>query len=227
MNLNLVDQLTLLALDDEKGSFIADSFSFAYGLAGAIILELSLQERIIVEGKKLKVRSEVNCGDALLDHFLDKISSSKKERSIQTWVETIGEKYTYTKEETVEKLIKEGILRREEKKILWIFSVDKFPTENAKPENLLRKRLNDILINDCEVDMNEIMLISLIDMCELNNEVYGKERAKELKKKIKGIIEKGQFSSSIGKAVKEIHETLMAVMVIIMASTVITTTTTS
>lgn len=227
MNLNLVDQLTLLALDDEKGNFITDSFSFAYGLAGAIILELSLQERIIVEGKKLKVRSEVNCGDALLDHFLDKISSSKKERSIQTWVETIGEKYTYIKEGTVEKLIKEGILRREEQKILWIFSVDKFPTENAKPENLLRKRLNDILLNEREVDMQEIMLISLIDMCELNNEVYGKERAKELKKKIKGIIEKGQLSSSIGKAVKEIHETLMAVMVILMASTVITTTTTS
>jgi Golgi phosphoprotein 3 (GPP34). len=224
MNLNLVDQLTLLALDDEKGNFITDSFSFPYGLAGAIILELSLQERIVVEGKKLKVKSTETCGDALLDHFLDMISGSKKERSIQTWVETIGEKYSYIKEETVEKLIKEGILRREEKKILWIFSVDKFPTENAKPENLLRKRLNDILLNDREVDMQEIMLISLIDMCELNNEVYGKERAKELKKKIKEIIEKGQLSSSIGKAVKEIHD---AVMVILMASAVFTTTTTS
>ncbi|MDQ2178873.1 GPP34 family phosphoprotein [Marinifilum sp. D714] len=224
MNLNLVDQLTLLALDDEKGSFIADSFSFAYGLAGAVILELSLQERIEVEGKKIKVKSKETCGDALLDYFLDKIKHSKKQRSIQTWVEIIGEKFSYIKDETLAKLIDEGILKKEEKKILWIFSVDKFPTENAKPENLLRKRLNDILINDCEVDMNETMLISLIDMCELNQEVYGKERAKEYKKKIKGIIEKGQLSSSIGKAVKEIHEALMAVIVVLITTSAVTTT---
>ncbi|WP_282125766.1 GOLPH3/VPS74 family protein [Marinifilum flexuosum] len=202
MNLNLVDQLTLLALDDEKGSFIADSFSFAYGLAGAVILELSLQERIVVEGKKLKVKSTQTCGDALLDHFLNKISGSKKERSIQTWVETIGEKFSYIKDETLAKLIGGGILKKEEKKILWIFNVDKFPAKNAKPENLLRKRLNDILLNDCDVEMQEIMLISLIDMCELNSEVYGKERAKEYKKKIKEIIEKGQLSTSIRKSSK-------------------------
>ncbi|NOU59138.1 GOLPH3/VPS74 family protein [Marinifilum caeruleilacunae] len=223
MNLNLVDQLTLLALDDEKGSFVADSFSFAYGLAGAIILELSLQDRIEIVGKKIKVRSKESCNNALLDYFLDKMSNSKKERSIQTWVENIGEKVSYIKEETVDKLILEGILRREEKKILWIFSVDKFPAENAKPENLLRKRLNHILLNDKDVNMHEIMLISLIDMCELNNEVYGKQRAKEYKKKIKAIIEKGQLSSEIGKAVKEIHDALMAVIVVLITTTAVTT----
>ncbi|PXY03087.1 hypothetical protein DF185_03070 [Marinifilum breve] len=224
MNLNLVDQLTLLALDDEKGSFIADSFSFAYGLAGAVILELSLQKRIEVEGKKIKVKSKETCGDALLDYFLDKIKHSKKQRSIQTWVETIGEKFSYIKDETLAKLIDEGILKKEEKKILWIFNVDKFPAKNAKPENLLRKRLNDILLNDSDIEIQEIMLISLIDMCELNHEVYGKERAKEYKKKIKDIIEKGQLSSSIGKAVKEIHEALMAVIVVLITTSTVTTT---
>jgi predicted kinase len=223
MKLNLVDQLTLLALDDEKGSFIADSISFAYGLSGAIILELSLQDRIEIVGKKIKVRSKESCNNALLDYFLDKMSNSKKERSIQTWVENIGEKISYIREETIDNLILEGILRREEKKILWIFSVDKFPAENAKPENLLRKRLNNILLNDSDVAMQEIMLISLIDMCELNKEVFGKERAKKYKKKIKAIIEKGQLSSEIGKAVKEIHDALMAVIVVLITTTAVTT----
>ncbi len=31
MNLNLIDQLTLLALDDKKGNFIPDSISYSYG----------------------------------------------------------------------------------------------------------------------------------------------------------------------------------------------------
>lgn len=227
MNLNLIDQLILLALDDEKGNFIADSFSFGYSLAGAVILELSLQEKIEVENKKIKVISKDKCGDLLLDHFLDKMISSKKQKSVQSWVESLGNEYSFIKNTTVENLINEGILTKKEEKILWIFSVDKFPAQNAKPENLLRKRLNDILLNNREVELREIMLISLVDMCELNNEVYGKERAKNYKKKIKEIVKQAQLSSSVGEAIKEIHDTLMAVIVMLITTSVVTTTVTS
>ena len=44
MGLNLIDQLTLLALDDEKGTLVADSTAFSYALGGAVIMELALQE---------------------------------------------------------------------------------------------------------------------------------------------------------------------------------------
>lgn len=216
MNLNLVDQLSLLALDDEKGSFVADSLSFAYGLAGAIVLELSLQNKIEIREKRIEVNSHKSCGNVLLDHFLDQIRNSKKKRSLQSWLEIIGNKYSFIKEETVKKLIADGILRKKEEKILWIFSNDKYPTVNAKPENELRKRLNDLLLNNRKLDLKESLLISLIDMCSLNKEVYGKERAKQYEKKIKQIIENAKISSELGKAVQEIHETLMAVIVMML-----------
>jgi hypothetical protein len=41
MNLTLIDQLILLALDDHKGNLIPDSTTFSYALAGALILELA------------------------------------------------------------------------------------------------------------------------------------------------------------------------------------------
>ncbi len=222
MNLNLVDQLTLLALDDEKGSFVADSVTFAYALAGAVVLELSLQELIEIKEKKIEVNSHKKCNDILLNHFLDLIRNSKKKRGLQSWLEIIGGKLSYIKEETVNKLISEGILVRKEKKILWVFSADKFPAKNAKPEKELRKRLNDILLNDRSIDLKESMLISLIDMCSLNKEVYGKEKAKEYKKKIKTIIENTKLSSELGKAVQEIHDALIAAILLMI--TVSTTT---
>lgn len=221
MNLNLVDQLCLLALDDEKGSFVADSLSFAYGLAGAVILELSLQEKIKIREKKIEINTHKKCNDDLLDHFLDQIRNSKKKRELQSWVKIIGEKLSYIKEETVKKLIDDGILTKKEEKILWVFSVDKFPTKNAKPENELRKRLNDILLNDRSLELKESMLISLIDMCSLNKEVYGKEGAKQCKKKIKEIIENAQLSSDVGKVVKEIHDALMMVIVLMLTTSTI------
>lgn len=227
MNLNLVDQLCLLALDDEKGSFIADSTSLAYGLAGAIILELSLQDKIEIKEKKIEVKSYKTSGNILLDHFMDTIRNSKKKRDIQTWVEIIGNKYSYIIDETVKKLIDDGILRKKEEKILWVFSNDKYPTLNAKPENELRKRLNDILLNNRSLDLKESMLISLIDMCSLNKEVFGKEGAKQYKKKIRTIIENAKLSSEIGKAVQEIHEALMVVVVMMLTTAATTTIITS
>lgn len=220
MNLNLIDQLTLLALNDEKGSFVAEYMSFGYALAGAVILELSLQDKIEIRDKKIELKSSKTCGDILLDYFLDKIRNSKKKRSIQSWVEIMGDKESYIKEETVNKLIEGNILTRKEEKILWVFSNDKFPTQNAKPENELKKRLNTILTNSQDILPKEAMLISLVDMCELNKEVFGKEGAKKYKKQIKEIIENAQLSSEVGKAVKEIHDALMiAVMVVITAAT--------
>ena len=55
MNLTLIDQLTLLALDDHKGNFIPDSTTFSYALAGALILELILEEKISVSDDYIKV----------------------------------------------------------------------------------------------------------------------------------------------------------------------------
>ena len=46
MHLNLIDQLTLLAIDDARGTFIPDSTSYSYALAGALILDLALKEKV-------------------------------------------------------------------------------------------------------------------------------------------------------------------------------------
>lgn len=221
MNLNLVDQLTLLALDDEKGSFVADSMSFGYGLAGAVILELSLQEMIEVHEKKLRLTSDQSCKDELLDYFLEIIRKEKKEKDIQEWVEVIGAEETYIKENTVEKLIGAGILLKKEEKFLWVFSNDKYPTQNVKPENELRKALIDILTDQREVNLHDMMLFSLIDMCELNIEVFGKEKAKKYENKIKNIVESEQLSSSLTQAIKEIHEVLMSVIFMLISTTII------
>nr|WP_320118971.1 GPP34 family phosphoprotein [uncultured Marinifilum sp.] len=221
MKLNLVDQLTLLALDDEKGSFVADSMSFGYGLAGAVILELSLQEMIEVHEKKLRLTSDQSCKDELLDYFLEIIRKEKKEKDIQEWVEVIGAEETYIKENTVEKLIGAGILLKKEEKFLWVFSNDKYPTQNVKPENELRKALIDILTDQREVNLHDMMLFSLIDMCELNTEVFGKEKAKKYENKIKNIVESEQLSSSLTQAIKEIHEVLMSVIFMLISTTII------
>lgn len=225
--LNLVDKLLLLALDDDKGTFVSGPFALTYGLAGAILLELSLKECINIVNKKVVLKSTKHIGDPLLDTYVELIVNSKKERSLQYWVQTFGNKERAIKKEILDKLILKGILTKREEKFLWVFNNDKFPTVNSKPENALRKRLYEILEYNKKPAVDELMLISLINTCDLDRTVYGKDRAKRCKDTIKTIIADAKNSKAISATIKEVHEIIMAMLIVVISSSIAATTVTS
>jgi hypothetical protein len=221
--LNLVDKLILLALDDEKGTFVSNSMVFGYCVAGAALFELSLKKKLTIEENRVKLLSRRLLQDEVLDTCLDMISNSNKERSLKHWIEKIGWKESDLRKKVLSKLISLGILKEVEDKILWIFTHKKYPTTNNKPENLIRKRLKDIVAYAYKAETEELMLISLVDACSLNKEVYGKALAKTKAKEIKRLIKDFEFADSTGKMIKELHDTIMAVIVVMMAATVAST----
>ncbi|MCW5515289.1 GOLPH3/VPS74 family protein [Muriicola sp. Z0-33] len=227
IDLNLADKLLLLALDDEKGTFVSGPFALTYGLAGAILLELSLKECIKIVDKKVVVNNLKRIDDALLDSYLQLLVRSKKNRSLKYWVEKFGNKERLIKKEILDKLILKGILAKREQKFLWVFNNDKFPTVNSKPENILRKRLCEIIEYSKKPTLEELMLISLIDTCGLNRIVYGKDRSKRCKGNIKAIIADAKNSSAISATIKEVHEVILAMLVVIISSSIATTTVTN
>jgi len=221
MELNLIDELILLGLDDEKGVFVSDSTAFAYGLAGAVIFELTLRDRVELRKEKLFVKNRKPTGDRIIDVYLDTIVKSKKEKSLHDWVEILGEEVETIKKQTIDKLILAGILTKREEKILWVFTNNKYPAQNSTQENLLRRRLCQLMENKEEPKLNEVMLISLIDSCSLNEEVFGKEKAETYKDRIKSVVENTKNSAEINKTVKEIHEQIVAIFVMFTVTTML------
>jgi hypothetical protein len=224
MHLNLIDQLTLLAIDDHKGTLIPESTSYSFALAGAVILELALEKRISVSDGRVHVENSSKTGTPILDRFFEKIKASSKERSLKYWVEQIGNKGNSIKKETLTKLLESRILEEKEGKFLWIFKYRKYPVHNPTPENQLRKRLNDIVIHDHRPEMKEFMLLNLVESCGLAKEVFGKEQAKAFKKKMKTSSSYNHLSGEVNKSIREVSEAVNA-MLVILITTVITTTT--
>ena len=224
MELNLIDQLTLLALDDEKGTLLADSTSFSYATAGALIMELALDERIDLSGNKVVLKDKTKTGDNIVDTYFESIIESKKDRKINYWVEKFGNKADKIKRDTIDKLIENRILEKKEDKILWIFSYNKYPAQNSRPENQLRQRLYDIIVHGHRPELKESMLLNLIESCGLGKEVFGKEQVKTFKKRLKSINEYDHLGGAISKSVKEICEAITAILVVMIASTITTTT---
>ena len=219
MELNLVDKFILLALDDDKGTFAREPFALTYGLAGAILLELSFKEYISIVDKKVVLRSHKRIGDPFLDTCLENLAKSKRNKSLSYWIQSFGNKERSLKKEILDKLIRKGILSKREEKFLWVFNNDKFPTVNSKPENALRKRLFEILEQHSKPEVDELMLISLIDTCKLNRFVYGKERAKKIKDRIKDVLKEAESSSLISDTIKEVQITILAMIVVLITTT--------
>ena len=215
MELNLIDKITLLAIDDEKGTLIADSLIFNYAIASSVILELILKNKIDIYDKKIRVIDDRIAGNKILEKQLNIIKNSKKKKSIKGWIELIGEKAGHIKAETIDNLVEANILSKKEGKFLWVFDRNKYPAQNSNFEDKLRIRLKDIIVRGKKPELNEILLLSLIDSCNLNKEVFGKEDTKELKRKIKLIIEDNELSKLINKSIKDVYDTLIAVIIII------------
>ncbi len=224
MELNLIDKLTLLALDDEKGSFISSPLYFTYGIAGAILLELTFQNKIEILEKKVIVKSRTKLNTPLLNQFLEMIIQSKKDRTLKYWLQKFGNKERDIKKQTLAKLISKGILIEKEKKFLWVIPNNKYPAINSSQENKLRRHLTAIVEFSKTPELEDIMLLSLIDASNLTRGVFGKAKAKLYKKNIKTLVESAMSSKAVGSTVKEVHDLVVAMLVVLMSTTVVVTT---
>ncbi len=124
-NLRLHQEVLLLALRDDKGTFSGGMYQ--YSIAGAMVSELLLQERISANDDKqqtVAVTNDQPTGDPLLDELLEQVASSKKHQGLQHWVSKAAG-LSKLSQRIADQLCDLGVLRHDEKKILLaVYSTD-------------------------------------------------------------------------------------------------------
>jgi hypothetical protein len=203
--LSLPEKLMLLALNDEKGSIIfSASTALPYGLAGSIILELLFQNKLTLNNKKIEILDESPIEDPLLNKAISLIKESNRERDVKHWVHRLERKLKGLKTTIIERLIAKEILRKEKNKFLWVIPVRHYPMSNVAPEQEIRTRIHQIILQNDTPTQQDIALLSLIKGCGLFNEVFKKEDRKIAKKRIKEIVEKERIGEAVSAVVTEI-----------------------
>ncbi len=222
--LTLSEKLMLLALHDEKGSVIfSASTALPYGLAGSLLIELLFQKKVAMENGKVIIVDSSQTGNDLLDKALDLIRSSQKLRSAKYWIQKFNTAIKDLKDRLLDSLVAQGIVRREDQKILWVFPAKRYPMINAAPEHSIRTRIHQVVIQKDRPNQEDVALLSLVKACDLLNELFPKEDRKRAKQRIKEIIE----GEEIGRAVSAIVDEIMAALTIVIAASVATSSSTS
>jgi Golgi phosphoprotein 3 len=213
--LTLPEELLLLALRDKKGTVISSaSTALPYCLAGAVLLELTIMDKIVLEEGKVIVKDATPTGDDIFDEALAKIQASKKIHKSSHWVEKI-KGIKKLKDRLLDRLVQHSILRREEHKVLWVIPTERYPTLNGTPEMKRRELIRSALLHNVKPDERTAVLISLVKACNLVKEIFEKEERKTAKKRIKEIAKE----EVVGKAVSDIVGGIEAAVVIFITTT--------
>ncbi len=213
-SLKLHEELLLLSLRDEKGTF-ASSGMLEYAIGGALLSELLLLKKIDTDQvKKKKILIDlVNSsptGDPVMDECLDKLKKAKRRADMKTWVMRFA-RIKKLKHRIAEQLCHKGILRADEDKVLLIFNRKIYPEINPAPENALVKRLHEGIFTDKQdIDPRTSIIISLAKHVDLLKHHFDKKELKSRKKRIKQIGE-GQATA---KAAKEAIQAVQAAVMI-------------
>lgn len=212
----LHEELLLLALRDEEGTISAAMYPYA--LAGAILAELMLHERIRVEDPKKKMvhlLSDSPLGDAVIDECLDKIAKTERPDSLADWVERFTA-IRHLKDRVAEGLCDRGILRKEKGTFLFVFPKVTYPEVDHGPEGKILQRLQSAIFEESEeIDTRTAVLLSLASSTGMLPTIYDPKELKPRQKHIDRITQGEQ----VGQAAKEAIDAMQAALAMMSINT--------
>ena len=214
--LYLHEETMLLSLHDRKGTPVADMYTYA--VAGAIMAELSLMNRIKVTDEKKKLVGVVDAspiGDALLDECLQKIADAKTPKSVSSWVSSIA-MISELKHKVACSLCKKKILRHDTEKVLWIFTRNLYPEIEPKTERKIRDRMAKLMFGQTtQHDERTTILVALAKHADLLRHNFDKDRLKRNKERIEKVASGDMFAARATKKAIEAVQAAILVAVII------------
>jgi golgi phosphoprotein 3 len=206
MQLNLYEEFILLSLDKIKGKFIIDSLALNYGLAGAILLQLSKEEIIRIDSKKLYLEKLNLTDNKILDDCIGLIRASKKQRSAKYWVNKIGSKAGPMRNWILSQLCDKQIVKVQKSKFLWVFTITRYPAANSEVIDQIKKQLIDIVINYRKPELESVLLLSLVDGCKLTRAFFpDKADYKKAITRIKELTKEIEIGEAVSQTIKEIQ----------------------
>ena len=182
MKLRFAEEIILLLLEDEGGRFVrVPSWSMNYALAGAVLMDLALEDRIDTDLDNLVLLDASPVGDNVLDPTLAEIAASDQ-HDTRHWVEHIAQSAEAIQEEALARLVDHGILERHDERFLWVFRSRRYPAVDGTAEREVKLRIMEVLFSDEIPDPRDVVIICLADACGIFGELLSRrelERASE------------------------------------------------
>ncbi|PZW50943.1 Golgi phosphoprotein 3 GPP34 [Humitalea rosea] len=205
MALTIPEELLLLMLDDTTGRLhVRAAPAGDYALAGAILAELAMRNRLDSDTTRLFVADPAPTGDALLDGVLSEIAGSPREEASRWWIETLARNAESYRASLFDRLVARGILRVEDGKFLWFFSERRYPVVSDKAEREVKARLLGVIFDDEIPEPHDALLIGLCRAAGLFGLILSPEELDRAQPRIDQVADLEELNRALSSAVRDI-----------------------
>jgi len=211
--LSFAEEIFLLALDDREGSIKPLPVSaLEYALPGALLMELAFLDKVDIDLKSLQVVDNTPTGNALLDDVLRQIKMKSDPQPTSYWLSFFAGQAKQIQERVLAQLISKGILKTEDKKILWVFKTRRYPMIDNHEIKEVTARLRELILGDEIPDPREAILVSLVDACRLFDDLFSAEEYDRVQPRIKALAKLDLIGQEIAKSIREIAQAMALAM---------------
>ena len=208
--LTFPEEIVLLSLDDKSGKFVdLPPLAMDQALAGAALLELAFQNRIDTDLTHLSLISAKPTGEAMLDPLLEKIVEAKDKKDAKHLVGVFSAEGDRLREKTLDRLVQRGIIKREEKRFLWVIPGRRYPMVNDQEEQEVRKRIQSVIAEGEVPGPRDVVLISLSSACQLLRSVFSDADLLKYSARIAEVSKMDLIGRAVSKSVAEVQEAVM------------------
>ncbi|CAM8633935.1 Golgi phosphoprotein 3-like [Candidatus Methylacidiphilaceae bacterium] len=208
--LTFPEEIVLLALDDKTGKFVdLPPLSMDQALAGAALLELAFQNRIDTDLTHLSLVNPKPTGEEMLDPLLEKIVTAKDKKDAKYWVGVFSADGETIREKVLRRLVQRGVLKQEEKKILWVIPGRRYPMVNDQEEREVRKRIRSVVVDGEVPGPRDVVLVSLASACQLLRSVFTDADLLKYSARIAEVSKMDLIGRAVSKSVAEVQEAVM------------------
>ena len=213
--LRFAEEIILLLTDDDDGSFVhVPSQSFKYALAGGVLMDLALENRIDTDLKNLVLIDGTPTGDSLLDPTLADIAAGEQ-GDARFWIERTATRADDIREEALARLVAHGILERRDDRILWVFKSRRYPQIDGTAEREVKLRIMSVLFSDEIPNPRDVVIICLADACGIFKNLLSRRELDLAADRIAQVRKLDLIGQAMTGAIQDIQVTLAAMQMYI------------
>ena len=206
--LRLAEEIVLLIIDQQSGevrhSLTDHARNFVIG--GAVLMDLSLENRIDTDLDQLFLVDSTPLNDDLLDPALAEIAAETETRDTRYWLARIAGQGEQIREKATARLIEHGILSPEENgrvfMSLVVSRVRRYPVIEGKTLEDIESRIMRTIFGDEIPDPRDTLIIALADACRVFESILSRDELAQVRERINFISRLELIGRTIGDSIK-------------------------
>ena len=178
-------------------------------MAGAVLLDLALENRIDMDPTRLFVTDSTPLGDDLVDPILAAISSESSEHDTAYWLELTAKQGDEIRERTLERLVQQGIVEEQTNGTLVLTAkvnrTQRYQSEDGTTVENVQSRVMSTLYSDEIPDSRDTVIIGLAGASGVFESMLIRDEYEEVRDRIEALSQLDLMGQTIRECIRNIE----------------------